>query len=139
MTVRVCVTSQQAFAKMPTYLGAAGSVDVHTRDGRLFASVDGADTEVVMANAKDLAALPYDLLEGMYVGACVLGLMRAWNGRRLTLPVCCFLPLPCVCVCVCVCVCCVLPATLLAPEVLVWHQHWQCVAGCLGRRCSRVP
>ena len=50
---------------MPTFVGPEGSVPLTTRDGRLFTSIDGVDTEVVMANAADVADLPYTLAEGM--------------------------------------------------------------------------
>lgn len=58
---------QSIFATMPTYVGPVGSVATETIDGRLYAKVDGVSTEVVFANASDIARLPYDgLMEGLY-------------------------------------------------------------------------
>jgi MFS family permease len=56
----------EAFAKMPTYVGKLGEIKPISKDGKLFAQVDGNLIEVVKANAADLAKLPYDLAEGYY-------------------------------------------------------------------------
>eukprot|EP01041_Mallomonas_annulata_P011127 gene11128-23259_t len=55
------------FSKIPTYLGPAGDFVTKIVDGRLYADIDGKLVEVVEAGAKELAKLPYDLSEGLYV------------------------------------------------------------------------
>lgn len=55
------------FAVMPQYLGPKKSVDITSQDGKLFADVGGTMKEVVLATKADIAALPYDLAEGVYV------------------------------------------------------------------------
>lgn len=57
------------FAKMPEYLGSAGDIATTVVDGKLFALLGDqqAPTEVVLAGASDLAKLPYQLAEGLYV------------------------------------------------------------------------
>jgi MFS family permease len=57
----------QQFAKMPDYLGAQGQVVTKLVDGKLFAEVDGAFVHVINAGTAELAKLPYDLAEGLYV------------------------------------------------------------------------
>jgi len=55
------------FKKFPDYVGALDKVEVTNEAGRLFAQYEGKATEVVMANATDLANLPYSgLAEGYY-------------------------------------------------------------------------
>ena len=54
------------FSTLPTYLGS--SIQTVTENGRLFTDVGGKLTEVVYANAADLAKLSYTgLQEGFYV------------------------------------------------------------------------
>jgi hypothetical protein len=55
------------FAKMPEYLGPANQFVTKVVDGRLFADVNGKLIEVVNAGAAEIAKLPYDLQEGLYV------------------------------------------------------------------------
>ena len=55
------------YAKMPEYLGPVTNFATKVVDGRLFACVDGKMVEVVEAGIKELAKLPYDLSEGLYV------------------------------------------------------------------------
>ena len=55
------------YAKMPEYLGPVNNFTTKVVDGRLFADVDGKMVEVVEAGIKELAKLPYDLSEGLYV------------------------------------------------------------------------
>ena len=61
----------KTFAKMPEYLGPAGSYAVKAVDGRLFATVPGRGVddlvEVVQAGAIELAKIAYSLPEGLYV------------------------------------------------------------------------
>lgn len=53
--------------KAPEYLGPAEDVGLVTEAGRRFAEVAGELKEVVVASASDLANLPGDLAEGVYV------------------------------------------------------------------------
>ena len=55
------------FAKMPEYLGPAANFTTKVLDGRLLAEVNGSFVEVVLAGKGELAKLPYDLAEGLYV------------------------------------------------------------------------
>jgi hypothetical protein len=57
------------FRTYPTYLGRASDFAITTKDGSMFAAVDGKLTEVVSATLGDLAKLPGgDLLqEGLYI------------------------------------------------------------------------
>lgn len=58
------------FAKMPEYLGPAGSYATKAMDGKLFAVLHddgGRLVEVVQAGAAELAKIPYSLPEGLYV------------------------------------------------------------------------
>jgi hypothetical protein len=55
------------FAKMPDYLGPVSDFTTKVIDGRLFTDINGAAVEVVIANSADIAKLPYDLAEGLYV------------------------------------------------------------------------
>jgi len=55
------------YAKIPEYLGPVSNFSTKVVDGRLFAEVDGKLIEVIEAGTKELAKLPYDLSEGLYV------------------------------------------------------------------------
>ena len=55
------------FAKMPEYLGPAENFVTKAIDGKMFADVNGKLVEVVQAGAAELAKIPYDLAEGLYV------------------------------------------------------------------------
>mmetsp|Transcript_11957 Transcript_11957/g.19970 ORF Transcript_11957/g.19970 Transcript_11957/m.19970 type:complete len:715 (-) Transcript_11957:1332-3476(-) len=55
------------FAKMPEFLGPAEQFVTKFQDGKMFADVNGQMVEVVKAGAADLAKLPYDLSEGLYI------------------------------------------------------------------------
>lgn len=55
------------FAVMPRFVGPAGSRDIFNEGGRLFIEENGTPVEVVIANAADIAKLPYDLAEGIYI------------------------------------------------------------------------
>ena len=57
----------KAFAKMPEYVGPLGSVPTTAVDGKLFADLNGALVEVVIASQADVAKLPYALSEGLYI------------------------------------------------------------------------
>eukprot|EP01042_Synura_sphagnicola_P012045 gene12045-15340_t len=52
---------------MPEYLGPISNFATKVVDGRLYAEVDGKLVEVVEAGIKEIAKLPYDLSEGLYV------------------------------------------------------------------------
>jgi len=55
------------FAVMPEYLGPTKEFQLQTLDGKLFAEVNGRAVEVVEALSADIARLPYDLAEGLYI------------------------------------------------------------------------
>lgn len=55
------------FAVMPKYLGPASEFTTKMIDGRLFAEIDGQLTEVLNAGSQELAKIPFDLAEGLYV------------------------------------------------------------------------
>jgi MFS family permease len=55
------------FRKLPEYLGPKSSFSTSIIDGKLFADVNGISVEVVEAFARDLAKLPVQLSEGLYV------------------------------------------------------------------------
>ena len=55
------------FYKAPDYLGPLGSIDLVTEGGRRLAEVNGQMVEVVLAGAKEVAAAPVALQEGIYV------------------------------------------------------------------------
>jgi MFS family permease len=55
------------FSKMPEYLGPAGTVETFLEGGKLFARTINGVKEVVLANASDIAKLPYHMAEGLYV------------------------------------------------------------------------
>jgi MFS family permease len=55
------------FAKMPEYLGPANQFVTKVVDGRLFTDIDGKMIEVINAGAAEIAKLPYDLQEGLYI------------------------------------------------------------------------
>lgn len=59
----------QKMSTLPTFLGAAGQVDVVNKEGRLMSMVDGRLQEVVMANAQDLKNTGFTgvLEEGFYL------------------------------------------------------------------------
>lgn len=66
------------FAKMPEYLGKAADYTTNIVDGKLFADVGGNMVEVVQAGAAEIARIPYDLPEGLYVvGSGHTGLSEA--------------------------------------------------------------
>lgn len=52
---------------MPTFLGEASKLNIINQEGRLYTQVGDTLKEVVIANKKDIAALPYDLQEGVYL------------------------------------------------------------------------
>jgi MFS family permease len=65
------------FAKLPEYVGPTKDFALQHIDGKMFTEVNGALVEVVEALSSDIAKLPYDLSEGLYVvgsgatgGAC---------------------------------------------------------------------
>jgi len=55
------------FAVMPEYLGPAKEFTVKSVDSKLFVDFNGKTVEVVEALSADIAKLPYDLAEGLYV------------------------------------------------------------------------
>lgn len=55
------------FHKLPEYLGPASDFVTKAVDGRLFVELNGSMLEVVNATAGDLAKLPYQLNEGLYL------------------------------------------------------------------------
>nr|WP_245224198.1 OFA family MFS transporter [Rhizobium halophytocola] len=55
------------YYQAPQYLGAEGAINLVTEGGRRMAEVNGQMVEVVVANAKQLAAAPIPLQEGVYV------------------------------------------------------------------------
>lgn len=55
------------FQKLPTFAGLPGSLETTIESGRMLATVDGQQTEVVLATQADLAKLTTDLAEGYYV------------------------------------------------------------------------
>ncbi len=55
------------FYKAPEYLGPEGSVALITEGGKRLAEVNGQMVEVVIAGAKQVAAAPVALQEGIYV------------------------------------------------------------------------
>ena len=66
------------FAVMPTYLGPSGSVITTLKEGKIFANVEGNLVEVINVTAAELAKLPYQLSEGLYiVGSGSTGVVEA--------------------------------------------------------------
>jgi MFS family permease len=57
----------KSFAVMPTYLGATKDFVLKNVDGKFFTDVNGVSVEVIEAVASDIAKLPYDLSEGLYI------------------------------------------------------------------------
>ncbi|CAM9966413.1 unnamed protein product [Scytosiphon promiscuus] len=57
----------EKFSKMPTYLGPMDQVTTVMDEGKMFAKTATGLVEVVSVNAAELARLPYDLAEGVYV------------------------------------------------------------------------
>ncbi|CAM9336130.1 unnamed protein product [Choristocarpus tenellus] len=57
----------EKFSKMPIYLGAADEVTTVVKEGRTFAETANGLVEAVSVSNMDLARLPYDLAEGLYV------------------------------------------------------------------------
>lgn len=55
------------FAKLPEYLGPAENFTTQIVDGKLFADVNGKLIEVINAGAAEIAKIPYDLSEGLYI------------------------------------------------------------------------
>ena len=55
------------FHKLPEYVGPANEFVTKVVDGRLFVELNGSMQEVVNATAGDLAKLPYQLNEGLYL------------------------------------------------------------------------
>lgn len=55
------------FAKLPEYVGPTQDFTLQHMDGKMFAEVNGNLVEVVEALSSDIAKLPYDLAEGLYV------------------------------------------------------------------------
>ena len=55
------------FARVPEYLGPAKEFTTRALDGKLFADVNGKLIEVVSVGQVEIAKLPYDLAEGLYV------------------------------------------------------------------------
>ena len=55
------------YAKAPEYLGAESAVTLITEGGRRFAETAAGKVEVVIASAKQAAAISSDALEGVYV------------------------------------------------------------------------
>lgn len=55
------------FAKLPEYLGPVSDFATSSIDGRLYVNIDGKLIEVVEAGVKELAKLPYQLSEGLYI------------------------------------------------------------------------
>ncbi|MBA5775669.1 OFA family MFS transporter [Stappia sp. F7233] len=55
------------YYKAPQFLGAEGAVNLVTEGGKRFADVNGQMIEVVVASAKQLAAAPVPLQEGVYL------------------------------------------------------------------------
>ncbi|KAG5186811.1 major facilitator transporter [Tribonema minus] len=55
------------FAQMPQYLGTADSVDTTVVGGKMLAQVGDAAREVISVTSADIAKLPYDIAEGVYV------------------------------------------------------------------------
>ena len=55
------------YAKAPEYLGAESAVNLITEGGRRFAETAAGKVEVVIASAKQAAAISSDALEGVYV------------------------------------------------------------------------
>jgi MFS family permease len=55
------------FTKIPTYLGKATDFHTHMVDGRLYVPMQGQLVEVVEAGAAEIAKLPYNIQEGLYV------------------------------------------------------------------------
>lgn len=55
------------FAVMPTYLGPTSDFVTQIVNGKLMTTFNGKVVEVVEAAASDLAKLPYDLSEGLYL------------------------------------------------------------------------
>lgn len=92
----------QKFATMPQFLGAVESVEMVSKEGRLYSEVNGTLSEVVVATKDALASLPYTgLSEGVYVvgtgntgaaaalatmGACSSGTSAAHALTRLLTP-----------------------------------------------------
>ncbi|CAM9220897.1 unnamed protein product, partial [Laminaria digitata] len=57
----------EKFSKMPEYLGTADQVATVMKGGQMFADTASGMVEVVSVNAAEMARLPYDLAEGLYV------------------------------------------------------------------------
>jgi MFS family permease len=57
----------KTFFKAPEFLGSADSVNLVTESGRRFVESAGEKLQVVVASAADVAKLPGDLAEGVYV------------------------------------------------------------------------
>lgn len=55
------------FSKMPEYVGPTKDFALQNIDGKMFTEVNGNLVEVVEALSSDIAKLPYDLAEGLYV------------------------------------------------------------------------
>lgn len=55
------------FATLPTYLGPVSDFTTKVVDGKLFAQVDDKLVEVVLAGSAEIAKIPYQLSEGLYV------------------------------------------------------------------------
>ncbi|CAN0231456.1 unnamed protein product [Pylaiella littoralis] len=60
-------TLMEKFSKMPTYLGTVDQVKTLVTEGKLFAETATGLVEVVSVSSAELARLPYDLAEGVYV------------------------------------------------------------------------
>ncbi|CAB1098230.1 unnamed protein product [Ectocarpus sp. CCAP 1310/34] len=80
-------TLMEKFSKMPTYLGTMDQVSTVMNEGKLFAKTASGLVEVVSVNSSELARLPYDLAEGVYVvgtgstgAAAALGVCGALYG-----------------------------------------------------------
>ena len=57
----------QHFARMPEFIGPTSNFTLQHIGGKMFTEVNGNLVEVVEALSSDLARLPYDLCEGLYV------------------------------------------------------------------------
>jgi MFS family permease len=55
------------FSKLPEYLGPAENFATSVVDGKMFADVNGKLVEVIQAGAAEIAKVPYDLSEGLYL------------------------------------------------------------------------
>lgn len=55
------------FAVMPQYLGSMSNIVTTLKEGKLYAIVDGNSVEVINVTTAELAKLPYQLSEGLYV------------------------------------------------------------------------